>query len=483
MKRGLMVVVLAMILIGCGEATATASPSPSAIRATRAATARPGATYTPTIGPVEQLMGTSTAYAETASAFTAVVATATAGATAAAPPILRTPTLLFTVEGTDPNPQLSPDGRWVSAWFLAENGTPRFKMPGFYDLESGEVCYHPDLSFEYSSAIGQPFLLWGPDGSAVVVAEGESYVGEPCGSFSAGGEIWASWQWSFSPDGRYREESRIDLERKTAITTITDAVSGDVLNRIEWRRTNQGGYSESIRYEMLEQMGDNVQWIGSERVLIKATDEQGPLLARVGGNTVEIAREWFGLSYSTTPPWGLQATGAVHAMTGDFHLLLKISLTRPGPITDMPLLLYHSETGEVQRLSYGTSAEFSTRGAYHAFSPDGLWLVLNRLLLMPDDTTTDWLAPVDGRADEAIILADSRGFITWSGPSQLISFPDFDSDSVIISTFPEGRAIQAWTAEGYRLHPLEWLPGGKKLVMSGLGEGTNWALFLAEVLP
>ncbi len=399
-------------------------------------------------------------------------ATPTATRTASAPPSIaatfatptatitpRRPTLIVE-SGTLAMPAWSPDGEWIS--FLSQRRPPTRKglilTPGFYHVETGELCHHDDLSGVYFPALSPTSVGWQADGAAIIAADGRAFVGEPCGEFvreepSGEGEETAS------PDGRTVEETRFDPQTGEGITTIREAATGETLHEIVWRRRMQGG--------------DIVQWVGGDALLVTVEDERGPLLVEVGGDVIEVLPELFGID---NPPFAAyRATGAVNA-EGDLHLLLKA-------LPDLSVRLYHAESGEVERLPFGD---------HYGFSPDGEWAIL----AMPDEGPVDdaakWARGVDGDPGEAFVLARTPQLV-WSGPTGLVAFNEVvggrrSAGAAVIMGFPEGQVIQYWSGTGHTMDLVGWSPDGTGLLVWGSSiavsdpeDGGSMALYLVEV--
>lgn len=471
MQKSLIVLLLFLpIWLGCAVATPApvAEPRTSTLPPTH--TREPRATNTATLPPE---LATARAHSQT-------TATVEALLTAQAPsptPTLPAESPRMIVEGVSLNmAHWSPDAQWIAYWRGSRDAYP--SVPEFYEVETGRICAHPDYVGGIEPEYSDTYLFWLPDNRVEILADGAPFVGAPCSEFEpAQPEMSISpWTWAYSPDGRYRAQSEYDEASRQVTTTITNTANGTVLNRVKWLF----GYGQ--------RPGLGGDWLGSERFLLPATADQGPLMIEVGRDApIEVMPDRFGILPTRPDLSELAAYGAVDETTGNYHLLLLRGVSNPR----LPVLLYHSETATVETLPFRYITGLSENGRYiSGFSPNGSWL----MLLMPieearDDYQTIWMRPVDG-SDSDIQSLGAKVYTLWSGPTNLIAYkeylPDGSPDAdILIASFPEGRVLSHWADDEMIITPYVWSPDGTKLLAHGfVPQATfdNWreAIFVIE---
>jgi hypothetical protein len=237
---------------------------------------------------------------------------------------------------------------------------------------------------------------------------------------------------------------------------------GQVENVIEWRID-----------ERLGDLGLGGEWLTEGLFLIYETLNQGPLLVPVGEETFQVAPDLFGISDipSMLGPeeMSLRATAAVVTGTDTYHIILAgVGIETNFP----PIRLYHSETGQVEELPFRYTGS-------PAFSPDGLWLVLDARPIRDGYESSElWVRPVDSAGSQAVRLAGGgSSYWVWSPDWTMVAVES--GQGVSIYAVPDGSPRGFWKGGEYNLFPLAWSPTGEFLALSGyLRQGQGEGLFV-----
>lgn len=352
----------------------------------------------------------------------------------------------------------STNGHWLAYWLSEQEDltSPSFPAPlgklHFLNSQTGEICEHPSLvSSEYGSQI-----IWQPDDRAVVYSEDAYWRGLPCEDFTSipTSEIIFPEipDPSLSPNGSYqawtevRENTELVIKATTRIVNVS---TGETKNSVDWE-INQGEGE-------LELGGE---WITEDLFLIYQTREQGPLLIQVGAEVIQIAPELFGVPgivhADPNRLVGLQAYASSVDSTNAYHILLfGIGVEAYFP----PVRLYHSETGEVEELSY-------THIWHRGFSLDGQWVLLDSRSDQDDyESYALWIRPVDPPGSELQLIEEGTYLSSWSPDQNKLAFGWVGSFSVL--TFPAGEEIASWETGEYTISNLVWSPQGDFLAAVG----------------
>ena len=228
-------------------------------------------------------------------------------------------------------------------------GTLNFLAPA-----TSQTCAYPLKPDPY------PGLAWQADGQVLVFAGGSARVGTPCQDDfrEATSEETGRADGSLSPDGRYRAQTET-VETSAGIehlvTTITDVVTGDGMNWVEWQIQQRIGF-----------LGLGGEWLPDGSFLIYETDDRGPLLVPVGKEPIPVG---LGLVRGEgAAPAGTTWRALVKPVAGtdSYHAVLYAVGTESA---FPPVRLYHSETGQAEELPF--QYIWNT-----PFSPDGRSLFL-----------------------------------------------------------------------------------------------------------
>lgn len=382
-----------------------------------------------------------------------------------------------------------PGGQWIAFWLttqdhLDHNLWTNFP-PGdvtFYNLQTGQECAYPDISPPPAYEVDRPELdqavAWTPDG-VLVTSNGQVSAGVPCGDFQPANMPfpWAavyptmtsgSEQVLVSPTGRYRATvvaaPRLIEGGETglfdATMTITGA-DGSVLNAMEWTF----GYGEFDFVRPGYTLRPPVAWVGDTRFLIARTLDDGPLLVEVGGESVQVVADLFGLPLDGIGYY--QAIAAPDPARPDgYHL----AISHFGTDTPVPSTwLYHSHDGQVEQIPFRLWPAFpiqSPNGLWGppAFSPDGGWLLLDGWQVQGEGVARLLAQAVDPAAGEPVSLVEGLWGALWSPVGSRLVYWTGDGALNVIS-FPGGQAIGRWAIDGFALRPLAWSPDGAALVV------------------
>ena len=386
----------------------------------------------------------------------------------------------------------SPDGKFLAYWtFTQEEVAADYTYPpgtlNFLNIGNGQICQPPKpVGYPYS---GTSPIAWQPDGRILVITAGEVLLGRPCQQdfadvtgrlpgvlgiaiASPDDTVWllsnekgyslylpetqalrevagtvggSNTGYSWSP-GRSRLGITGALDDAKAATWVIDVQTGTVADEIEWRyRSAEGNFAGPI-------------WLSESQLLIQATVDQGPLLLTVGQGVAPIVTKLFGVPGKPDCPDTNScdvfrlASGATVRDTQAFHIALFDAGDTHSPQT---VLLYHSESGEVERLPSSTAG----------FSPDGRWLIVqSSISTTQGERFQIGLRPVDppGSETRPLIDIESSSLPLWSADSSLLVSGTPDGLTVFSA---DGQRVSSWTAAGYALEPGLWSPDGKYLTV------------------
>jgi hypothetical protein len=353
----------------------------------------------------------------------------------------------------------SPNSETLAYWVAIDAPEVGFDNPAgqlhFLNVHTDQACLNQD-TLGYSTR-----FLWLLDGSFSVFTSDGVRTGTPCKDGLTTVTDTTQLETNapdltLSPDGQYRastikrgdaKDGLLDLE-----TRIVAVATGQTKNIVRWiideRVTGPG-----------EQMGLGGEWIGQDQFLIYQSIDQGPLLVKVGGKTVQVAPELF--SVPAVPPSTdliLAARGASVAGSNTYHIILSGG---SGSDADFPSIsLYHSDTGEVEILPYKHTWE-------PVFSPDGHWLLLDeRPRNNGHESYALWARAVDPAGSQLHKLGEGDALsVAWSPSWREVALGDVGRISVL--TFPEGVEKGAWATGDYSAIPRAWSPDGNFLAIEG----------------
>jgi hypothetical protein len=301
----------------------------------------------------------------------------------------------------------------------------------------------------------------------MVVTGGSTRRGIPCGDdftpapYPSDAELGKA-DTALSPECGYRVRTLAEDQADStisAVTTITDTLTGEVENVVEWK--HEGGVGE---------LGLGRQWLTEDLFLVNQTLDRGPLLITVGNATIEVASELFGLppkeQWDPDKLTDLRAEGELVRRTQTYHIVLDGAGTE--------VMLYHSETAEVERIPLRYPS-------YLAFSPDGRWLMLyERYHKDGYERQALSIRPVDPPGSEARLFAEEFSCAVWSPEGMEIAV-GLPGGAISVFSLPDGVQLGSWATGQYEALPIAWSPDGNLLAVQGYVSG-EWqqALFLVR---
>jgi hypothetical protein len=348
----------------------------------------------------------------------------------------------------------SPDSQWMAYWF-GDNDTLAYLA--FANIRSGRICQHKEITAEDIYGGG---VVWSEDNSVIAIQpNGITFRGAPCGVFSESGKFaLPDEETIFSPNGRYRAQTtrHWDDQLIQNITTISDVSTEQIIATVSW--------DGSPHFQ------SDHGWLNNELFLIGVTVDQGVLYVSLpDGEVGNVMTELMKLDYRDLAIVA-QVRYKADTENNRFHLLVE----RWKASSDLPILLYHSETHTVEKLPF--SRAWTYNGS--SFSKDGKWIFASPPLT-PDGSIQLWLYSVDSPESTPIKIAEGTGLGGLSNESQKLAF--FDNNLLRIFSFPDGRMLSQWGATDYSIDRLWWSPDGKWLVVQGFpSSGELEAIFVIE---
>lgn len=353
----------------------------------------------------------------------------------------------------------SPDSQWIGYWFA--EGDNQAAHLAFINVQSGKNCQQDVVADNIDSG----HVSWGKDNQVIVVqsSKGSALGGVPCGVFSPteGARNFRA-ESSISPDGRYRADTipgNWEGELVHNVTTITEVSTNRTTHTVKWDGSPHV-WAES-------------GWLNNRLYLVGLDVKRGALYISVpDGKVSNVVSDLLGLDVhdlGTISHVGRQANPA----NGEYHLLIEFWNGSPGP----PLLLYHSETGLVEKLSFYKS--WIVNGS--SLSLDGKWLFLSYPSSKQYNEIEDfWIRPVDPAGSPAMKPADGMGFAGFSNEARKMVFID-KNYAVYVLNFPNGERIGSWYSPNYSIDRAWWAPDGKRVAMQGFPTRTqSEAIFIIE---
>jgi WD40 repeat protein len=339
----------------------------------------------------------------------------------------------------------------------------------FLDPRTGQTC-DTTIIFPEGDYSRSDQITWLPHDRVLVNTNGQVMQGTPCGDdftpVADSTKVYTNVpDPTFSPAGGHR--ARTEVRDSSAgildlVTTLVNVPGDQVENVIEWRID-----------ERLGDLGLGGEWLTEGLFLIYETLNQGPLLVPVGEETFQVAPDLFGISDipSMLGPeeMSLRATAAVVTGTDTYHIILAgVGIETNFP----PIRLYHSETGQVEELPFRYTGS-------PAFSPDGLWLVLDARPIRDGYESSElWLRPVDPAGSQTHRLAGGGSSLwVWSPDWTRVAVES--GQGISIYSVPDGSPLGLWQGGAYNLSLLAWSPTGEFLAVSGyLRQGQGEGLFV-----
>jgi hypothetical protein len=261
--------------------------------------------------------------------------------------------------------------------------------------------------------------------------------------------------YSWSPSGRRLairsiSETQAIFEIKVA---VVDVQTGLVIDEFRYEeRDFSGGMSGPI-------------WLTDTQLFIESSFDEGPLLFTVEQGTSQVASELFGIPAES----GQIATAARLEDTGRYH----IAFWHFNPI-ETTVNLYHSESGEVERLS------LPLRPWTALFSPGGDSLLLSTYPTQSGESYEIWQRSIDSRDDVVRpVLATSADHYLFPETTKVaISAGSY----ITLFTFPEMTVIGSWNLGEYTPLPGPLSPNGEWLALKGhLSGQQREALFVVQL--
>lgn len=361
------------------------------------------------------------------------------------------------------------DSDWVAYWSSTEEDveTAAYPFPSgtlhLLNIRTGQDCSYP----EYVAHGYDDGVIWQSDGQVMVVSGGSTRRGTPCAddftpaAYPPDAELGKP-DTALSPEAGYRARTWAQDEADgtiSAVTTIADALTGEVGNVVEWKHEGRLG-----------EFGLGGQWLTNDLFLINETLDRGPLLIAVGNGTIEVASELFGLAplghWEPGNAADLRAEGGVVKGTQTYHIVLS------GAGTD--ITLYHSETAEVERIPL-------RHPSYLAFSPDGRWLMLfERYDKDGYERQALSIRPVDPPGSEPRLFAEEFSYAVWSPEGMKIAV-GLPVGAISVFSLPDGVQLGSWMTGQFEALPIAWSPDGNLLAVQGYASG-EWqqALFVVR---
>ncbi|GAB4577972.1 MAG: hypothetical protein Fur0022_07040 [Anaerolineales bacterium] len=343
-------------------------------------------------------------------------------------------------------------------------------MPGslaFVEVDSGKICLHPEV---FTEEVGYGNVHWEANELARVVTfpSDQTFIGTPCETFIPADPL-PQPTGEPSPDGQYLASTISGLQGPlfTYTTTVTELSTGQVITTIPWT------------FSPNDAQGGGPQWLNNQIYLIGPAINQGFLYLDVTDSKVrKVVTDLLGLDTEYVEQYR-SIFSQVDPITGAYHLLLK---WEGGP-TPLPMLLYHSESNQLETLPFYSAWPFNSPGE-PGFSLDGQWLLLGDPV--GDEPFLEkiggdyWLRPVDPPDSEAMQLSEETFPAGLSIEGQKIAFSD--GKTLDILGFPSGEFLSRWKALNYdfQIHTLKWAPNGRYLVISGSNESNQTVLFVLE---
>jgi hypothetical protein len=354
----------------------------------------------------------------------------------------------------------SPDSSWFAYFDFADTTLH------FYNPVTAQTCAYP-------TPIAWPApdspLRWSGNETAVIQVGSRMVTGLPCASeyalaSASDREAFTRQYPSISPGGRYKAETRrlgLASAPRRYHGTITDRQTGAVVYQLDYNLPGCGGCGEWLG-----------QWLNDDTLLIFETVDEGWLLVRAGERAVPVTSQIFGQpkDKQSNPAWNVR--GEQVPGTNAYHLLLKIS--------DDPTLalLYHSETGQIEKLNPKIAPSISA---------DGRWLEDWQYSATDRLKHDNWFRPIDppGSAwsyiDEEVV-----GFPDWSPDHRTAMIP-ITQDQTTLSQYNmlDGSLLATWKNSQYELTGDSWSPDGAFYALGGrqLNNINHEALFLIQAAP
>lgn len=346
----------------------------------------------------------------------------------------------------------SPDSLWFAYWVA--KGDDVLAHPAFVDVQSGKICQHEEVSVVGIESGNVKWLEYGKV-NITDYSEKKTFRGALCDPFSEIEFVPPANKMNFlSPDGHYRADTIIsgyNQELTHNITTITDVSKNQVIVSIRWDSGPHTWAESGWLTNALYLIGLDV----IKQKVIYASVLDG----KVGDVVTDI------MKLRTQDVGDIFHVGRyADTVEGEFHLLLEKANESPSP-----LLLYHSETGLVEKLPFYKSwiIDGST------FSLDGKWLFLSYPSSKQNDETSDfWIRSVDPPDSLSSKLADEMNFSGLSNVLHKIVFIDKNYVLYVLN-FPNGEIVSQWGASGYQIDRVWWSADGTRLAMQGFPTSTK----------
>ena len=354
----------------------------------------------------------------------------------------------------------SPDANWL-AYFDFKDNTLHF-----YNPLSRNTCAYPN-PLDWLAPLGP--LRWTGNETALIQDGSRLVAGQPCNgvyvpsSSTIQHEAFTRQDPAISPDGRYKAETHQNGSGAGLLNfhgTITDRQTGQIVWQDTYSLPACGGCGQLLG-----------EWLNNDTLLISSTADQGPMLVFTDKRGYLIPSGIFNQAQNGQPQADWRVTGAPVTGTNAYHLLLT-SASQP----DL-MLLYHSETGQIEKLTPPTS--------FLSFSQDGRWLVDSRPTANGQGLDV-LVRPVDPPGSPWSQLSGNLSSIpAWSPDDRVVMTASADQARLALISPRDGRTIQTWRNTQYELVPGGWSPDGAFFVAAGrqAGNYSHHALFLIQVSP
>jgi hypothetical protein len=338
----------------------------------------------------------------------------------------------------------SPTGRWLAYWLGSDEETAPSVL-SFLSTSSDDQCF---IELD-GQAYWNGRVVWEEDDQTLVVPGQSRQVlqGTPCGDFDPAEHLFGEDpDHTLSPGGDYRYEMHIlggEGDLYQAETRLIETGEGGLLTSFLWQGTPHH----------VGRRG----WLTDELLLIGQTVDQGLVYLQLPeGRPGRVFPDWMGLA-----PDEEKDVSAVDfyvgSHTGTFSLLVQRGMGQP-------ILLYSSQTGQVEVLPFSYAYPLRRGPGGGLFSANGKWLLLGNPTDYAMETAGYWLYELGAEAEAGRLPGFGQFQGLSSAPEKMVFFSDSTAN---LLSFPAVEWIGKWRAPGYKLNQAFWSPGGEGLAVIG----------------